>query len=154
MFSRFFQVWRFLLVSASLVGCTESPSGPKAVEGGGHLSWERGTAGLTAAPLEIDNHTGKVVACFVSLAHWYSMDLGSLTAGERITVPLWVEEDTGTVFLLNDQEDRMPLDNMWCGLGGEAWETRAVIALERRAGVAAQPGQVVCAVEGEGLVCR
>ncbi|WP_148297106.1 hypothetical protein [Candidatus Sodalis pierantonius] len=45
---------------------------------------------------------------------------------------LWKNTVTGEIFILNQYQDRLPLQRAWCGIAGNAWRTRADIALPIR----------------------
>lgn len=115
----------------------------------------KGTDGLAPAPVAIANATGEAIACGATLAHWYSADLGTAAPGGRIAIAFWADIATGEVFLLNARGDRMPVQTLWCGFDGRSWETRAPIALDRRAGEEPKPVDLTCAASaGEKVACR
>lgn len=115
---------------------------------------ERGMEGLAKIPFEARNDGAEPIACGVSLAHWYSLDLGEAAPGAVINATLYVDPETGEVFLLNASEDRMAVESLWCGIAGRSWATRNAIALDRRAGDVPAPIRLVCAAEGGRLICR
>ena len=114
----------------------------------------RGTAGLVAVPFQADNAGATDMHCAAILAHWYSQDLGTAGGGTSVRGVLWSDPTDGEVFLLNDHQDRMPVQTLWCGAGERAWLGRSAICLEHRAGVTPLPIHVVCSPEGDGLSCR
>ena len=106
---------------------------------------ERGVEGLTRVSFRADNRSGGPIECEAAVAHWYSAKIGSATAGGSVIGELWSSPRTGAVFLLNDSQERMPVQSLWCGLGGKAAMTRADIYLERRQGVAEPAVHIACA---------
>lgn len=114
-----------------------------------------GSDGLAPLPVTVANETGAAIACGATLAHWYAADLGTAGPGRRIAIALWADQATGEALLLNAHGDRMPVQTLWCGLEGRSWETRATIALDRRAGAVPKPVDLTCAASAGGHVaCR
>src|SRR5690606_8894179 len=74
----------------------------------------RGTEGLAAVPLTIANAAGEPIVCVGELAHWYSAELGRAAAREEMRVPLWFDPETGTYTVLNDSDENMPVEALWC----------------------------------------
>jgi len=114
---------------------------------------ERGSAGLAALAVTVDNTGAMPIDCGAAVAHWFSVDLGSVPAGATVTLPLWRDDAGGTVYTLNLHGDRLPVERLWCGLAGRSWATRSEIALPRQAGAAADVA-VACSDDGERLSCR
>jgi hypothetical protein len=114
----------------------------------------RGTAGLVALPFAAKNGSPSRIVCSAALAHWYSIEFGSAVRDETVRATLWYDPGSGATFVLNAREDRMPIQALWCGLYGHAWETRAVVALPQRAGVAPPPLNLTCTPDGGGLACQ
>ncbi|MBS9477305.1 hypothetical protein [Ancylobacter radicis] len=100
---------------------------------------ERGVEGLEAVPFRVRNATDRPLACAAAIAHWYSAAIGTVAPGGRLDAQLWSKAASGEVFLLNAQQDRMPIQTLWCGYEGADVSTRSMIRLERRAG-AREPG--------------
>ena len=71
-----------------------------------------------------------------------------------VTARLWFDPAGGTVYLLNDKQDRLPVETLWCGMAGRSWATRSVIDLPRHAGPVADAIAVDCAPVGDRLVCH
>lgn len=90
---------------------------------------ERGTDGLSRVILTIENATDGAIRCTASLAHWYSQPLGAIGPDESIDMPLWHDPQTGTLSLLNDGEDRMPVEAISCGPADNADVTRTRLPL-------------------------
>lgn len=112
-----------------------------------------GTDGLVRAVLSVSNVGTDPLSCTAQLAHWYSSELAIVGPGETARIDLWIDPDTGTVALLNDRQENMPVEALWCGIEGRAYETRAALTLDggRTAEAAARAvrcdgasGRVVC----------
>lgn len=114
----------------------------------------RGADGLVALPFAAKNVSPGRIVCSAALAHWYSVEFGTAASGESVQTTIWYDPQTGEAFVLNALEDRMPIQTLWCGFAGNAWATRAAIALPHRAGVTPSPLRLTCAPDGGGLACR
>ena len=114
----------------------------------------RGTEGLVDVPFSATNQGPGDITCAVALAHWYSLDLGRAAPGGRVEASLWFDPKDGTVALLNGLNDRMPVQELWCGVAGRSWSTRTLIDLERKAGGAPAPIRITCRPEAQRLACR
>ena len=113
----------------------------------------KGTKGLNAAPVSIVNATGAGVSCVGELAHWYSAELAVVAAGETAVIDLWHDPETGTFTALNDKQENMPVDSLWCGVTGKAYETRSLIVLPRQTGKAPPIG-LTCSMGENHLACQ
>jgi hypothetical protein len=114
----------------------------------------RGADGLVALPFVARNNSSGRIVCSAALAHWYSIEFGSAARDETVRATLWYDPRSGATFVLNARDDRMPIQALWCGLDGHAWETRAVVALPQRAAAAPPPLRLTCTPDGGGLACR
>ncbi|GAB4064649.1 hypothetical protein KHC28_12160 [Ancylobacter sonchi] len=117
---------------------------------------ERGVEGLVAVTFHIENATRRPITCSAAIAHWYSAKIGMLSPGGRFDAKFWSKPATGEVFLLNDKQDRMPIQRLWCGFAGADVSTRSEIALARRAGAAEPAIDLVCVSRADerALDCR
>lgn len=113
---------------------------------------EQGRDGLSALDLFVSNRAEQPIACSVSLAHWYSAELGRANPGEAVRAGLWLDAATGVVSLLNETAHRMPIEALWCGFEGRAWATRSRIELPREPADAELA--VTCDEGTDRLVCR
>jgi hypothetical protein len=113
------------------------------------LAVERGTAGLVEAPFTARNGASSDISCSVSIAHWYSAELGQAAPGGTIHRSFWSDPASGTLYLLNGTGDRMPVQLTWCGLAGRNWETRSVLILARD-----RATDVTCVSAENRLTCR
>ncbi len=118
------------------------------------ITVETGTAGLLAAPVRLTNAAPAAVTCTAQIAHWYSLEVARAEAGADAEIALWFKPETGTFVLLNDKEENMPVEALWCGFAGRAYETRGPISLERKTGAEVSARTVTCVPEGERLACR
>ncbi|CAN7440104.1 hypothetical protein LJR030_004543 [Rhizobium sp. LjRoot30] len=114
----------------------------------------RGRDGLVKVPMTFTNAGPAPMACKSAIAHWYSLDLGIAAEGAKVSVDLWSDPKSGEIFLLNDKEDRMPIQSLWCGLEGRSWETRAEIVLSRRAGDTPAAENLVCTQAENRVTCK
>jgi len=112
---------------------------------------DRGTENLERVPIEIHNTGSATLACTAELAHWYSEAVATVAAGSAATVDLWFAPQTGTFALLNQSEDNMPVEALWCGIAGRAYETRTALRLDPRSAV---PRRIDCAAAGDRVVCE
>ena len=99
--------------------------------------------------MEVKNRSGRPIACSAQLAHWFSVELGSATPHTSISVGLVSDPVTGTVFILNDAGDRMPVEAAWCGFKGNAWETRGQLDITKAADTS-----ISCEAVAGRLSCR
>jgi hypothetical protein len=60
--------------------------------------------------LEVKNRSGRPISCSVQLAHWFSVELGNATSGSAISAGFVSDPTTGTVFILNDAAERIPVE--------------------------------------------
>ena len=79
--------------------------------------------------------------------------LGPAEAGERVLATLWHDPESGTVLLVNEHGDRMPVETLWCGLHGRSWQTRSPIPLDRTPGEAPGAIELDCRVANDRLAC-
>ena len=114
----------------------------------------RGTVGLAKVPFVAENQGPATIGCSVALAHWYSAELGRAPSGGSVRASLWYDRRSGSLFLLNALEDRMPVQALWCGFAEHTWATRSLVEIEHAAGRVPQPIHIACAPAGESLSCR
>lgn len=109
---------------------------------------------LDRSAFEAVNGSGRPIACTAQIAHWFSFPVGRAAPGGAVRSGLLSDPSTGTVFIDNGAGDLLPVETLWCGFEGRAWETRHVVPLARRRGEA--PGDVaVTCTPGDGrLRCR
>jgi len=113
-----------------------------------------GTDGLASVPLSVANAGSAPIVCIGELAHWYSAELARAEAGDTARIALWFDPKSGTYTVLNDKQENMPVESLWCGLAGRSYETRATIALERKLDDAPTALAVTCAMGADRLSCE
>lgn len=102
-------------------------------------------APLRPVTLEIRNATGNALECQILAAHWYTLPGLALAPGQAGTVSLFAAD--GVV----QTAERLPVERIFCGLAGNAWQTRGEVDLR---GLAAGEGAaVVCRVAGDAVGC-
>lgn len=139
------------VVFAALLGFTASA---EAVELH-HITVRKGTDGLSPLTLTVTNAGANAIACHADIAHWYSLELAKAAPGAALDIELWFDPKTGTYAALNDKRENLPVERLWCGVDGRAYETRALVSLDRHA--EAQPAakrMLSCAESGKRLACR
>lgn len=99
---------------------------------------------LRPAPVDVTNKGTAPIACVAQLAHWFSTGLGTAEPGETLRIPLRLEPSTRTYVLLNVKNDHMPVEALWCGIAGKAYETRAAIERGQTEVSCAGTGRLVC----------
>lgn len=114
---------------------------------------ERGREGLTEIAFSVTNSGAEALVCGATLAHWYSQPVGTVAPGATISSTLWLQLETGTVFLLNQIEDRMPVERLWCGREGASWKTRSEVVLERRKGESLKAVRLTCKITEGNTKC-
>jgi hypothetical protein len=110
-----------------------------------------GTEGLSPVSVVLTNAAGEAIACNADIAHWYSVELATAAPGAAMRIELWFDPETGTYAVLNDKDENLPVERLWCGFAGRAYETRAQIVLAPAAPPAERP--VTCADAAGRLSC-
>ena len=117
-----------------------------------HVKVRTGTEGLSKVSLTVTNSDSEAVSCSADIAHWYSVELATAAPGAKMPVELWFDPETGTFSILNDKRENLPVERLWCGFAGRAYETRSQITLERMARPAERT--VTCAAADGRLACQ
>lgn len=138
------------IVMATLLGFTGSAA---AVELH-HIKVRTGTDGLSPVTLTVANSASETIACHADIAHWYSLELAQAAPGAALKIELWFDPKTGTYAALNDKRENLPVERLWCGIAGRAYETRAVVSLDRNSKTPAATQALSCADGDTRLVCR
>jgi hypothetical protein len=102
---------------------------------------------LALIQIIVANETPEALECQALAGHWFSFDLGSKAPHEKLPINMSYDPATGTVMMHNSRNEPLPLESVYCGYRGRAWETRFVFPLRTLAARAAQSGPVT-------LVCR
>lgn len=109
--------------------------------------------GLVPQAFSARNLGTEPITCAATLAHWFSIELGTAAKGESVTARLWHDPESGAVLLLNEHGDHMPVEALWCGLEGRSWQTRSPIRLDRNAGAAPAGIELDCRAADGRLAC-
>lgn len=116
---------------------------------------QRGTEGVNAVPVEIRNDGDGPLRCSASLAHWYSAPVGDAETQGTVRFELWHNPETGVFNLLNELEDRMPVEAIWCGRPPRTHATRSMVRLDYRAGETPASIRHICTDGSDSrVVCR
>ena len=113
-----------------------------------------GTDGLSPLSVSIDNRSGREVVCVGELAHWFSAELARAPAGATARIALWFDPETGTTSALNAHKENMPVESLWCGIAGRAYETRSQVALKRDVDAPDTTLALICVLAEDRLVCE
>lgn len=106
--------------------------------------------------ITVDNQTGGRLECQAVAGHWYSFDLGTGAAAATMTFDMAVDPMTGTVVMWNSAMDPVPLESIYCGIAGKAWDTRFTFPLRRIAETADadETSAFVCEAAEGRVACR
>lgn len=116
---------------------------------------QRGPEGVNAVVLDIRNESGGSIRCMASLAHWYSASMGEAAPGKTLQTTLWHDPQSGELSLMNDQQDRMPVEALWCGHPPRAYETRSRVKLNNLSGETPNGITLACVDQPDGrLMCH
>jgi hypothetical protein len=103
-------------------------------------------------PVTIDNETGSALACYALAGHWYGFDLGTVPAGRPMRLPLSLQEADRTLSLPNSLGQPVPLQMIYCGTPGNAWDSRTVLDLQTL--VIHDRHRAICTGAGALRFCR
>lgn len=105
----------------------------------------------------IVNETAAPIACEAALAHWFSMRLGAIAAGEALHIAL-DRDGAGALSIATAPNVAAPVERIWCGRAGRAWDTAATVPLPRADDAAKGAGAsaIVCTTRPAiaRLTCR
>nr|WP_272211559.1 hypothetical protein [Marinicella sp. W31]MDC2877454.1 hypothetical protein [Marinicella sp. W31] len=88
-------IGRLVVVLALSAGVSSSPA---RAESGAYVPYSgivHGTDGAEPVEVSVTNETGFSLDCRAALAHWYSDELGRIEPGNRLTLTLWHDGETG-----------------------------------------------------------
>jgi len=106
-----------------------------------------------AAPIFIQNDSGGAMQCQVLAAHWYARAAQTVPAGAVLRIDLAF--DVRSAEVTDRALEGLPVERLYCGPAGRAWQARAEVdfrALAARA-AAGQPATVACRAVPAGLAC-
>ena len=89
----------------------------------------------------VRNATARALECQMLAAHWYSWPALTAAPGHSVTFRLLLRADGAVI----DGASGLPVERLFCGPAGRAWQGRADIDLNRLA-----TGAVVCRDRGGG----
>lgn len=81
-------------------------------------------------PIAIENHTSAALACYALAGHWYGFDLGTVPGGHVMRLPLSLRAADRTLSLQNSLGQPVPIQMIYCGDAGNAYDTRTVLDLQ------------------------
>lgn len=139
-------MWRFALLGMwfTVANATELKQ----------IEFKVGTDGLRPTPVVIHNAGREAITCTAEFAHWYSSEIGTAEAGKNLNAALWFETATGTYVMLNARQENLPVERLWCGIAGNAYDTRAVVPLQRSAGANISGRTVTCSTDAGRARCE
>jgi hypothetical protein len=71
-----------------------------------------------------------------------------------LQIALWFEAATGTYVMLNERQENLPVESLWCGIDGNAYLTRTLVPLQRNAGAAISRRDMLCSTESGRARCK
>jgi hypothetical protein len=113
---------------------------------------------VAAAPvdirIEIRNATATPMECQILAAHWYT-PLPAAIARPGGDVLFTFAFDVNSGQPVDDPLRRLPLETLFCGHAGRAWETRGTLDLRAMAALASVHGvaRAVCKDDGDAVRC-
>jgi hypothetical protein len=104
--------------------------------------------------IEIRNASSAPMICELLAAHWYT-PLPAILAQPGATATLTLAFDAARGEAVDDPSRKLPLETLFCGRPGRAWETRGTLDLQRLAAQAAATGtaHATCFDSGNALAC-
>jgi len=128
--------WRIIAASVALLAASPATA----------------SQGLGPFPIAIENHTSGTLACYALAGHWYGFDLGTVPKGHIMRVPLSLRPADRTLSLQNSLGKPVPIQMIYCGDAGNAYDTRTVLDLQSF--VARGQHVMLCTREGSLPVCH
>jgi hypothetical protein len=104
--------------------------------------------------IEIHNATSGPIVCQILAAHWYTpLPEATVPPGGDATITLAFDPARGEA--VDDPHRKLPLETLFCGRIGRAWQTRGTLELRALAAVAAETGtaRATCVDAGDTLGC-
>jgi hypothetical protein len=107
-------------------------------------------------PLHVDllNGTTNDLTCQALAARWYAFELGSEAPGRHFSITMSFDPGTGTVSMFNSVQVAVPIETLYCGYRGRAWETRYQFHLSRLAHEAASADKLELTCRPAGLAVK
>ncbi len=131
-------IWRRRLIAFSMALLTASPAAA--------------SQSLAPFPIAIENHTSGALACYALAGHWYGFDLGVVQGGHVMRLPLSLQQADRTLSLQNSLGKPVPIQMLYCGDAGNAYDTRTVLDLQSL--IARDQHTALCTRAGALPICR
>lgn len=103
-------------------------------------------------PVAIENDTAGPLACYAMAGHWYGFDLGIVPGGHVMHLPLSLRPADRTLSLQNSLGQPVPIQMIYCGVVGHAYDTRTILDLQSL--IARRQHVTFCTLAGALPVCR
>jgi hypothetical protein len=132
------RVWRRRLLAAAAVLFAAPPA--------------TASQSLGAFPIAIENHASGALSCYALAGHWYGFDLGILPSGHVMRLPLSLRAADRTLSLQNSLGQPVPIQMIYCGNAGNAYDTRTILDLQSL--IARGQHVTICTRAGAAPVCR
>ena len=135
--------FRFPFVAvASLIALTDLTNAAEVVKGN-----------LSRLSISIENVGDVPIECRAEIAHWFAAPLGIVAPKHDSELDLWVDASTGTIATRNEKQEFLPVERVWCGVEGRAYETRWLLPLERRLEAVPAPRRLSCRADAHRVEC-
>jgi hypothetical protein len=108
----------------------------------------------TAERILVRNNSASDIECRLLAAHWYTpLPAASAPPGGQAELRFSFDASRGEA--VDDPVRQLPLEVLYCGRAGRAWETRSTLDLPVLAARAALDGtaKVTCGDVGDALLC-
>ena len=132
------RIWRRRVIAASVALLMTAPASA--------------SQSLGPFPIAIENHSSGPLACYALAGHWYGFDLGIVTDGKVMRLPLSLRPADRTLSLQNSLGQPVPIQMIYCGDAGNAYDTRTVLDLQSL--IARGQHVTLCTRAGALPVCR
>ncbi|MHA6729684.1 hypothetical protein [Devosia sp. A369] len=105
---------------------------------------------LTELSSGVQNDSDRPLACGVLLAHWFRIDFPTTAPGDRLAIPLQLDQRTEAVYLYNVQGHPMASETLFCGYAGGAWRDIALPSIRELALRAAEQADATLHCQADG----
>ncbi len=109
---------------------------------------------FTPVQIKIRNDTQAPMVCQILAAHWYTpLPIATAVPGADAVLALTFDSSRGQA--VDDPIRQLPLEILFCGCPGRAWETRSVLDLRMLAASAVTTGVAtgICRIDGNEMNC-
>ena len=108
---------------------------------------------LSRLSIVIGNEGEMPIECRAEIAHWFALPLGIVAPKHDSELDLWADAKTGTIATRNEKDEFLPVERVWCGAEGRAYETRWLVPLERRLETVPVPRRLSCRAGADRVEC-